>query len=276
VTIRLSATEVAPNAETLAGQESGTVKWPADLETALLNLPPYHPAFEPAYWENPQESLAARHVAPRSRGSARATLPIFSEGAYRIISVESGLEYNWAIVIDGLLRPEYMVEQPEAVSFYNVDGIEREHTFDFYIRTTTSKRIYIQVKPLVFVERGFWDLTMKLIASQLRADQADEVLLLTELDLHPDMIANAKLLRYVRRCPPLAAEDVILDLLARPNVAWTINDLVFASGLGGVTFVAALRLIDRGWLVVLDEGRIGYGSRVLLAAGLSEDTQELN
>lgn len=276
MTIRLSATKVASKAETLAGQEPGMVKWPADLETALLNLPPYLPAFEPAYWDNPKESLAARHVAPRSRGSARATLPIFSEGAYRIISVESGLEYNWAVVIDGLLRPEFMVEQPEAVSFYDVDGIKREHTFDFYIRTTTSRRIYIQVKPLVFVERAFWDSTMALITSQLRADQADEVLLLTELDLNPDMIANAKLLRYVRRCPPLAVEDVILDLLAGPRAEWTIDDLVIASGLGGVAFVAALRLIDRGWLVVLDEGRIGYASRVLLAAGLSEGSQELN
>ncbi|WP_147082299.1 hypothetical protein [Methylobacterium haplocladii] len=251
------------------------MSWPADLETALLELPPYLPAFEPAYWNDPGESLAARHVAPRSKGSARATLPITSEGAYRIISVESGLEYNWAIVIDGLLRPEYMVEQPEPICFYDIDGIEREHTFDFFIVTADSRRIYIQVKPLIFVERGFWDSTMKLIASQLCADHADEVLLLTEVGLHPDTVANAKLLRYVRRCPPLAAEDVVLDLLASAGATSTIEELVAASGLGGVAFVAALRLIDRGWLVVFEEGRIGYGSRVFLAAARFEHPQRV-
>lgn len=247
-----------------------------DLETALLNLPQYLPVFEPVYWNDPEKSLATRHVAPRSKGSARATLPITSGDAYRIISVESGLEYNWDVVIDGLLRPKYMVEQPKSIVYHDINGIKREHTFDFFVITTNARRIYIQVKPLLFVERGFWDSTMGLIASQLREDQADEVLLLTEVDLHPDTIANAKLLRYVRRCPPLAAEDVVLDLLSRAGATWTIDELVVESGLGGTAFVAALRLIDRAWLVVTGEGRIGYGSRVSLAAGLSEHLQGLN
>lgn len=276
MTITLLATEVTPKGQAVADREARGLDRHIDLGTALLDLPPYVPAFETAYWHDPKASLAARHVAPRSRGSARATLPISSEDGYRIISVESGLEYNWAIVIDGLLRPKFIVEQPEAVSYYDIDGIEREHTFDFYIVTACSRRIYIQVKPLLFVERGLWDSTMERIASQLPADQADEVLLLTELDLHPDTIANAKLLRYVRRCPSLAAEDIVLDLLAGTRATWTIDELVAESGLGGVAFVATLRPIDCRCVVVCDEGRIGYGSRVFLAAGSSEHSREQN
>lgn len=276
MTIRLLDAEVAPTWDPSFDRRTRKARFNRDVDTAVLGLSPYVRAFEPAYWNDPKESLAARYVAPRSRGSARATLPITCGDGYRIISVESGLEYNWAIVIDGLMRPEFMVEQPEPVTFYDIDGVEREHTFDFYVVTNNSRRIFIQVKPLVFVKRGSWDLTMKRIASQLREDQADEVLLLTEFDLHPDMIANAKLLRYVRRCPSLAAEDVVLDLLAGPKSTWTINELVAESGLGGVGFVATLRLIDRRSVVVCDEGRIGYGSRISLAPIASSRSQEQN
>lgn len=241
--------------------ERSTQNTSSELEKALKNLPTYLPAFEPASWDDPAASQGSRRISARSRGSARASLPITYGGSYHMISVESGLEYNWAIVIDGLLRPKYFIEQPPAIDFLDVDGVRRRHTFDFYIETEES-RIYIQVKPLKFVERDMWEATMGLIATQLSADEVDEVLLLTDEDLHPDMIANAKLMRYVRRCPALAAEDNFVEILRRDDSIRTIGELVSASGLDGVAFVASLRLIDHGLLTVLDEGRISYASRV--------------
>ena len=117
---------------------------------------------------------------------------------------------------------------------------------------------------------------MGLISSQLPADEVDEVLLLTDADLHADMIANANLLRYVRRCPALAAEDVLVDILLSGESIRTIAELVAASGLEGVAFVAALRLIDHGHLIVLDEGRIGYASRVRLVSSHVDCALDLN
>ncbi|MDN3626018.1 hypothetical protein [Methylobacterium isbiliense] len=244
-----------------------------DLETSIANLPAYMPAFAPAFWDDPDPSDGFRRPSARSRGSARASLAVGSGDVFRVLHVESGLEYDWAVVIDGLMNPQYLVEQPETVQFYDFDGTLREHTFDFFLLTSTARRIYIQVKPLEIVERYLWEPTIELIASQMSADDVDEVLLLTDAELHPDTIANAKLLRHVRRCPPHDAENVVLELAEKASGFATIGDLVASSGLDGIAFVATLRLVDRGRLVVLDEGRIGYGSRVRVAEAASGEAE---
>lgn len=244
-----------------------------DLETSISTLPAYLPAFAPAFWNDPDASDGYRRPSTRSRGSARASLAVGSGDVLRILHVESGLEYNWAIVIDGLMNPQYLVEQPDTVHFYDFDGTLRQHTFDFFLLTSTGRRIYIQVKPMEIVERHLWEPTIELIASQMSVDDVDEVLLLTDAELHPDTIANAKLLRHVRRCFPLEAENVVLDLAENSSGFATIGDLVASSGLDGIAFVAALRLVDCGRLVVLDEGRIGYGSRVRVAEPAPGETE---
>lgn len=105
--------------------ERSSTTIPPEIERALSALPTYLPAFKSSWWDDPDASEGGRCFSSRSRGSARASLPIKSRDSYRMISVESGLNYNWAVAIDGLLRPNYFVEQPKAVDFFDVQSFRR-------------------------------------------------------------------------------------------------------------------------------------------------------
>ena len=61
--------------------ERPSTNMPSELEAAPLKLPAYLPAIEPASWDDPAASQGCRRISSRSRGPARASLPITSMAA---------------------------------------------------------------------------------------------------------------------------------------------------------------------------------------------------
>lgn len=236
-----------------------------DLETALLRLPPPNPVLAPAYWDDPEPSEGNRCPSRSSRGSSRASLAITAGDRFRMMHVESGLEYKWAVIIDGFVKPSYFVEQPEIVKYLDFNGKQCSHRFDFYV-TTPEKRTLIEIKPAIKVRKYNLEAKFQHIASQVPADRADEVLLLTDEDLNRDAVHNAQLLRESRRYPAWDFEDAILAVARDIGGIVRIRTLLEMAGVeiaGG--FVAVLGLIDRRRLTVQDEGRIAHHSRVAAA-----------
>ncbi|CAO4173903.1 hypothetical protein [Methylorubrum populi] len=236
-----------------------------DIQTALSNLPPPNPVLEPAYWDDPDSSEGTRRPSASSRGSARASLAVSTGNRFRMMHVESSLEYKWAVVFDGLLKPLYLVEQPEVVEYTDFDGVRRTHRFDFYLRTV-SRRCLVEIKPAVKVRKYNLEPKFNHIAAQVSADRADEVLLLTDEDLCPDAVHNAQLLRSSRRYPAWDIENALLATARDTDGIVRIRHLIETAGAELASgFVAVLSLIDRGLLLVQDEGRITHQSRVAAA-----------
>ena len=153
-----------------------------DIQTALSNLPPPNPVLEPAYWDDPDSSEGTRRPSASSRGSARASLAVSAGNRFRMMHVESSLEYKWAVVFDGLLKPLHLVEQPDVVEYIDFDGFRRTHRFDFYLQTVSRRRL-VEIKPAVKVRKYNLEPKFNHIAAQVSADRADEVILLTDEDL---------------------------------------------------------------------------------------------
>jgi hypothetical protein len=237
-----------------------------DLTTALTKLPSSPTALEPFYWDDPDPSKGSRRPHAGSRGSSRASLAISAGNRFRMMHVESGLEYKWAVVFDGLLKPSFFLEQPAPISYIDSEGKKRSKRFDFFL-VTSDRRIFVEIKPAYKVKKYGLEAIYQHISSQISAEIADEVLLLTDEDLHPDAVANAQLLRSSRRYPPWDLEDVLLRAAHGADEDVSISGLIRAAGTEVASgFVAALRLIDHGRLVVRDEGRISHRSRVHLVS----------
>lgn len=96
-----------------------------ELERTLSALPLYLPAFESASSDDPAAGKGGRCISSRSRGSAKASLPITSGDSYSMISVESSLAYNLAVAIDSLRLFYYFLVRLKFLELFDAQRFRR-------------------------------------------------------------------------------------------------------------------------------------------------------
>ncbi|WP_419951621.1 hypothetical protein [Methylobacterium sp.] len=101
------------------------------------------------------------------------------------------------------------------------------------------------------------------------AEFADRVILVTENDLHRDLVHDAELIHEVRGDDAPEDDRIVTGLVGHLNGMTTVGSLVAASGLAGRAFRAAVRLIADGSLRIVGRRRIGYATQVERVGGLS-------
>lgn len=208
----------------------------------------------------PMATEASRIPSLKGIGSYRGTIP--NIGANIEIVIESKLEGGFAntSMVDG--NVVWIREQPPPVSFVDAAGKLRSHTFDFLVLRKSKLRVAVDIKPKRRILSTGLDVDHELIKAQVGAAFADIYLILTEEDLHPDAVADARLLLRARRTPDAEADSAVLRFLPPKGGSTSIKHIVSATGLEAAAFNAVVRLIDDGRLAISGDGRIDYGAAV--------------
>ncbi|MEJ1935271.1 TnsA endonuclease N-terminal domain-containing protein [Nostoc sp. NIES-2111] len=216
-------------------------------------------------WRPTAPSRASRTISRRSNRSGRVT--IVTANDHRRIHCESYLEARVAYVL--LARPDVadVSEQPAAVKYRDEDGRSRLHFFDFLVTRRDGTRIAVAVKPAKVARRKNLLALLARIAAQLPPGFADAVLLLTDEDLTPALVANAKMIHSVRRGRDPELDARVAALAAELNGRVTVATLVEVLGAAGEGFRAVVRAVADGILRLVGRGEIGYGTWLEPAPG---------
>lgn len=209
------------------------------------------------YWRPPGPSVATRKPSRRSRFSSRSSIVGGAEP--RRIYCEGGLEEKAAYTF--LAHPDVadVREQPAPVYYTDENGIRTKHTFDFLVILKSGTKIAVQIKPVAFEVK--WRPIIKRIAKQMSPKFADKAHLITERNLHPDLVENSILIHAVRRDPPGEHDASMRRIVDTLHGEVSIRELVAYSGLDGAGFRAIVRLIADGALLT-DGSRIEYRTKV--------------
>lgn len=211
-----------------------------------------------------QLSTASRKLSLRSKGSQKGAF--VAPGDRRQIQIDSGIEKGGGLFIGTLPDVVRLDDQPPSVRYVDCDGEPKRHTFDFLAHFADGRRIFIAVKDEAHAAKHDIAGFLAHIAPQIPQSRADGVMLYTERSISPAMQSNARLFHAVMRDPDHPADAVVGDVVATIQGAVRIADIVRASGYGGAAFRAVVRLIRRRELLLTADERIGYATRVTVAA----------
>jgi len=201
---------------------------------------------EPCLHYGPLPSRASRSSIRPSRGGTRVT--IVGGDPPREIRCESNLEAKGAYVFLADRDIVDVLEQPPAVTYLDEDGKSHRHTFDFLLTRRSGERILVAIKPEARARATNLGALLHRIAAYVPKAMAHKVKLITDVDLGPDRVHDAKLIWAARRTPDPEADDAVTVCTSDLTGAITIKDLVTRTGLGGRAFLAAVRAIANGRL----------------------------
>jgi len=210
------------------------------------------PWVTPRLWSPPRKGRGARAIGFRSKGSARAALPIngFIEGAESGLELDSGL---WMLAQPDIVD---IVSQAPQVHYIDSDGKSHMFTFDFTSVHTDGSRTAHSVKPAVKVASSGIEAIHRLLQRQMSPNVVNRINLITEEKLAPEDRFNAEAIYAARRRPVPAHDAVIEGMIADLHGATTIGTLCRCSGLHGAAYRAVVRLIADRKLRLVEHARI--------------------
>lgn len=139
-------------------------------------------------------------------------------------------------------------DQPDPVSFTDVDGRKRTHRFDYLAEYRDGSKVALAVKPAERVKTLSFRATLTAIRRDLPKGFADKVCLVTEQSRHCKEVQNAELLNFFRRCQDDEADALVSDRIKQLSDELSIAELVMPLDLGARGFRAAFRAIYAGRL----------------------------
>lgn len=164
----------------------------------------------------------------------------------RVLYIESRLEQDWAHCLDAHPMTKMLREQ---VAFKWLDSSKkrRTHHFDLFVEQMDGRRIAYSVKPEVRLTAKFMG-EIAMIARQAKdAGLVDDVRLLTDVDLDPVELSNARL-TYAMRVPDADADAAATAVVATMSDVASLGDLTARIALGARGYRALIRIIRSGRL----------------------------
>jgi hypothetical protein len=229
------------------------MKTPKTLQEYLQpnpNVPA--PWTTPRLWIPPRKGRGSRSIGFRSKGSARAVLPVngFTEGA------ESGLELDSGLWMLAQFDITDIISQSPQVNYTGTDGKLHRFTFDFTSIHTDGSRTAHSVKPANKVASSGIEEIHRLLQRQMSPKLANRINLVTEEKLAPQDRFNAEVIYTARRRPVPEHDAVIEGLIADLHGTTTVEALCRSSGLHGFAYRAVVRLIAGRKLRLVEHARI--------------------
>ncbi len=165
----------------------------------------------------PTPSRADRDVPRASKGHC-IVHAVFGDGEGVRVQAESLLEHKWQLILSA--RPETL-ELREQVLFRWGDRPTDKHVFDMVVKERSGRRIAYTVKPEIRLRSGRFLAEIQEIAYWVKFKQfADDVRLLTDTDLDPVELYNARVTAAVAK-PDAEADSRAVALAATlPMTAW--------------------------------------------------------
>lgn len=195
-----------------------------------------------------------------ARGFTLAYLP--AEKRWRQIISASQAERETCLLLLAQQNLWNLHDQPNPVTFTDLDGTKRTHRFDYLVEFRDGSKIAVAVKPESRVKSLNFRDTLAAIERDLPLGFADKVCLVTERNRHPDEVHNAQLLNFFRRCPDHEADSIVSEGIASLTGETTIAELLEPTRLDGRGFRAIFRAIYDGKLTTTKQERISSTSIV--------------
>ncbi|WP_173931656.1 hypothetical protein [Chelativorans sp. Marseille-P2723] len=167
-------------------------------------------------------------------------------------------------------------EQPKAVWYVDLDGVERKHTFDLLAVFESGCRVAYAVKPSSRVRRTRLDLEIELIRRQSLVGVADKAVILTERQISRARVYNAEQVLKARRMRNEQDCAELRRIASGINGLVRVYDLLKATPDPGPARTAFWCLIDEGVLELvardprhtrIQDGSIVRVNHELLAQG---------
>lgn len=186
---------------------------------------------------------------------------------------ESSLEINHFYILNTVKN---IVKMQEQVRFYFGWGPKKlkQHIFDVCAVLDTGERIAFAIKPEIRLnstnkEKQDFEEHMQAVAWwAFEKDFADDVRILTEADIDPVALDNAKVLAAVRERDSDADLAAIHELRKLPSGGGlSLRELTLAIGMGARGYRALIRLLRSGDARLQALGRIGPQAVIVNVAG---------
>ncbi|MBY6202838.1 hypothetical protein KUV65_15800 [Maritalea mobilis] len=194
---------------------------------------------------NPAPSRAVRPVPKSSKGHFVGALVFEGENGPQTLHFASLTEHNASLCL--IYRPDFhdIEEQLAALHFTLPNGKPSRHFFDFRVTQKGGRRVCISVKPERIAVTYEYRAMMAEVKRAAIGNICDAVATITERNIDPVELHNAKLFHDARHREP-EIDEIVLKSLAEVRDPTTINEFLLKAGLGGRGFFSVARAIRFG------------------------------
>jgi len=189
---------------------------------------------------------------------------VFGDGSGVRVGTESNLEKKALLLLSARPTTLDVVEQV-AFEWYDEHGEYHTHYTDLVVTQTDERVVGYAVRPSQRAGLKYTTKLARIKEQAIREGVVNDFRLFTEQDVCPVELFNAQLIHGVRR-PDCFADPVLQDVAGASAGVTTIGDLVDQSGLEGMGFRAAVRLIKSGHLQMVRHERIKRSAQVFRAS----------
>lgn len=206
----------------------------------------------------PAPSRADRDIPNASKGHCTGFTLLGGEQGF-VVQAESHTEL--CLMTQAAMRPE-VVDLREQVCFLYGRNREFKHYFDFVTILNDGRQLAYTVKPEARLTSGRFLDHMQTVSWWVRRyDFADAVKLLTEGDIDPVSLHNAKIFNALRDPDP-AADAAARSVASETRGGVSLHDLSRLIGLEERGYRALLRLLRAGEITLVRHSRISPSTLV--------------
>lgn len=194
---------------------------------------------------NPAPSRAVRPVPKSSKGHFVGSFVFEGVHGPQRLDYASMTEHNAGMCL--IYRPDFLdlEEQLAALHFTLPDGKPSRHFFDFRFTQKGGRRICISVKPERIAVTPGYRAMMAEVKKAAIGNICEAVATITERNIDPVELHNAKLFHDARR-PEREIDGMVLEALADVRGPMSINEFLLNIGIGGRGFFSVARAIRFG------------------------------
>jgi hypothetical protein len=190
----------------------------------------------------PAKSRAMRHIPKASKGHFVGELVYNGDGQPQRIGFASHLEYSAALCF--IYRPDFrdIEEQLPGLPFNHPNGKLSRHFFDFRFTQRGGRRICVSVKPEKTADTHEYQFIIERVAKAAIGNICDAVVTVTERNIHPVRLHNAKLFHAARDAEP-ELDAIVVGHLQGVSDPISIGAFLEKSNVGGRGFFSVARAI---------------------------------
>ena len=213
----------------------------------------------------PQPSQAERDITGASSHHCVAHT-VLGDGAGVHTQAESLLELCNLFLLNAMLNVVSLREQVRFHYGWDRDNY-KQHIFDVVATLDCESRIAFAVKPEVRLQSGRFEAEMQEVTWWVYENGfADDVRIMSEADINPVDLRNAKILASVREADP-DADAVVLEVVRGLPVGGgqSLRDLTLSTGMAARGYRSLIRLVRSGVLRLQQHEVIGPKTVVMNA-----------
>lgn len=199
-------------------------------------------SIENHFRQTPAKSRAVRPIPKSSKGHFVGEL-VFNRGSQRQrLGFGSLVEHDAALCL--IYQPNFLdiEEQLAALPFILPNGDASRHFFDYRVTTTSLRRTCISVKRECEAKTFKYQAMIEQVKKAAIGNICDDVKTITERNIHPITLHNAKLF-HAARDPQPSVDDVVFAQLANVASPVQIAEFLEKAGIGGSGFHSVARAI---------------------------------